>query len=242
MPSPDPKRIEDLPAEQRPRERFDAMGADKVDVPTLLAILLRTGIPGVNVYELARNLFQQFGGITALCRADRAELARSVRGLGPDKVRTLHAALELARRLARESRADILRIQGPEDAALLLREDALLLSQEHLWVLCLDVRNQLLGSPHPVTIGTVNGTLVHPREVFRKPVALSATSVILVHNHPSGDITPSMEDLRSTREVVAAGRTLGIRVHDHLILGRPATEGAPWFSSLRQMGLVTFEE
>ncbi len=242
MDSPEPKRIEDLPAEERPRERFDALGADKVDVPTLLAILLRSGTRGQNVYDLAASLFKQFGSITALCRADRAELARSARGLGPDKVRTLHAALELARRLTHESRAEVLRIQGPEDAALLLREEALVLNQEHLWVLSLDVRNQLLGRPHPVSVGTVNGTLVHPREVFRKPVALAATSVILVHNHPSGDVTPSMEDLRSTREMVAAGRTLGIRVHDHLILGRPATAGAPWFASLRQMGLVTFEE
>ena len=242
MDAPQNQRIEDMPKEDRPRERFDRIGAAGVDIPTLLAIILRSGSRGMNVYKMATELYQHYGSLKNLLGAGQEGLQKAVKGLGPDKVRTLYASFELARRATLERLGKTPRLDCPENVALLLQEEALQLTQEHLWVLCLDTRNKLLGQPHVVTKGTVNGTLVHSREVYRKAIVLSATSIILVHNHPSGDITPSPEDIRSTRDMLAAGRTLGIRLLDHIILGRPVEDGSAWYTSIRQTGLVSFEE
>lgn len=231
-------RVKDVPKTMRPRELMDQFGVEAVEEYVLLAILLRTGVQGASVIDLARLLLKDFGSLTALARASVDDLKR--RGLGKVKAQVLKAALELARRLANETAPDKRPVKTPADAADLLREEARPLEQEQFWILPLNTRNYLKGGPVNITSGLLDASLVHPREVFRDAIRTRSAAVVLVHNHPSGDPAPSAEDIRITRQLVAAGRVIEIRVLDHVILGKALTPGEKDFFSLREAGIVDF--
>jgi len=237
-----PLTVKELPQEMRPREEFQRRGAENVPDEILLAILLRSGVPGKNVTELARELLRRYSGLANLSKADHAELLGcKIKGLGKVKAMELAAALELGRRAAQQGpRHESPAIREPESVYRIVSPLARTLQQEIFWVLLLDTKNKLIGQPVETTRGLLDTSPVHPREVFSKAVRYSAASVILAHNHPSGDPTPSKEDLDITRRLIEAARILGIRVVDHLIVGKPSA-ATPGYVSLREKNLVAFE-
>ena len=237
-----PLTVRDLPATLRPREEFLRRGAANLSDDTLLAILLRSGRRGRNVAELARDVLHAFGGLGPLAKATYEELrAKRISGLGKVKAMEIAAALELGRRAAGQTPADEAPIvRDPESVVRQLQPLAFNLRQEVFWTLLLDTRNRLIGHPEEVSRGLLDTSPVHPREVFAKAIRHAAAAVILAHNHPSGDPSPSPEDLRVTRQLVDASRILGIRVLDHVIVGRE-TATHPGHLSLREKGLVSFD-
>jgi DNA repair protein RadC len=210
--------IRDLPQNERPRERLQHIGAPAVATAELIAIILRTGSGGENVLRLAERILHRFGDLVGIARASLTEL-QEVRGVGPAKAIEIKAALELGRRLTAQTPAERPRITCPSDAANLLMSEMSLLEQEHLRVLLLNTRNEVLRI-NTVYIGNVNTSVVRIAELFRPAIRENATSLILVHNHPSGDPSPSPEDVRVTREVDKAGKLLNIELIDHIIIGR----------------------
>ncbi len=237
---PRARRVKDVPLRQRPRELCARAGVENVPDEVLIAVLLRSGIRGATVLDVAHGLLQRYGSLAELAQASVNELA-AVRGLGPVRALVLKAALDLARRLAEEAPAPRQPIQAPAQVAALLRERARAAEQEIFWILMLDRRHRLKCPPHDVTQGLVDASLAHPREVFREAVRSNSSAVILAHNHPSGDPTPSDTDLRISRQLVAAGKIVEIPVLDHVILGRAARDRAHDYLSLREAGLVQFE-
>lgn len=237
-----PLTIRELPVEMRPREELQRRGAENVSDDILLAILLRTGAAGKNVTELARELLRRYGGLAALAKADFAELlAARIKGLGRVKAMELAAALELGRRAARqEPPRDATAIREPETVYCILAPLTRTVQQELFWTLLLDTKNKLIGQPVETSRGLLDASLVHPREVFSAAVRYAAAAVILAHNHPSGDPVPSKEDIDITRRLVEAARILGIRVVDHVIVGKPSSV-SPGYISLREKNLVAFE-
>ena len=232
-------RVCDMPERLRPREVMERVGAEYVTDDVLLAVILRSGTRGKNVVELARALLLKYGSLTALAKAPLGELTQ-IPGIKDAKALSLQAALEIAKRLSEESIGQNQSIRSPEDAARLLREPARTMDQETFWVLLLDAKNRLKSPPLDVTKGLVNASLVHPREVFQGAIRSACAAVILAHNHPSGDFTPSAEDIRITKQMVEAGRIVDIRVLDHVIVGRPTPESARDFLSMREAGVVEF--
>lgn len=233
-------RVCDMPQRMRPREEMSRLGTANVSDDVLLAIILRSGVKGANVIDLARGLLRNYGSLTALASAPVEEITESVKGMGKVKSQVLAAALELARRLNEEAAPERYRIKTPEDAARLLRDKARLLDKEVFWVLRVDTKNQLKGRPVDVTNGLLDASLVHPREVFREAIRSATAAVVLAHNHPSGDPAPSAEDLRVTRQLVDAGRVVDIKVLDHVIVGKASTSGARDFYSMREEGVIEF--
>ena len=230
----------ELPLRLQPREMFDRLGAEHVPDEVLLAILLRFGTKGHNVVDLSRELILHFGSLTALVRAKPAEFTK-LKGIGPTKSRELKAALELARRLSQEQVERKPLIHGPEDAARLLREAARELEHERFCVFPLDARNQLKTAPIPVSQGTLNASLVHAREVFHPAIENKAAAILVAHNHPSGHTSPSPEDLRITRDLIAAGKLLNIKLLDHVIIGQLLPGQSSYYLSIRESGLVNFD-
>jgi len=231
-------RVKDMPARIRPREEMERLGVENVSDDVLLAIVLRTGIRGINVVDLARGLLRHFGSLTGLASASVDEL-RNVKGMGKVKAQTLMAALQIAKKLSEEERPEKYRIRTPIDAARLLRDRVRVLDTEVFWSMHLDARNYLKNVPVEVTRGLLDCSLVHPREVFRDAIRTATAAIVLAHNHPSGDTTPSAEDIRITRQLVEAGRIVDIKVLDHVILTKP-TVGKAEFLSLRESGVVDF--
>lgn len=221
--------IHDFPASERPRERLQYYGAAALSNAELLAILLRVGTHGENVVALSTRLLTQFGGLDGLAKAGFGDLAR-VKGIGVAKTAQLKAALELGRRLLLSSPDARPQITSPADAANLLMLEMGGLEQEHLRTLLLDTKNKVLGS-HEVYKGNVNSSIIRVGEVFREAVRVNATAMIVAHNHPSGDPTPSPEDIQVTRSLVQAGALLGIELLDHLVIGHHR------FVSLKERGL-----
>jgi DNA repair protein RadC len=233
-------RIRDLPPRQRPREQMELRGADKVSDVVLLSIILAKGIQGLNVIDLAEELLNRYRTLSALAGASVDEL-KAIRGMGPVKAQILVASLELAKRLSEERTTERQIIRTPADAASLLAEQARSLQQEMFWMLPLDARNHLQKkAPVEISKGLLDASLVHPREVFKPAIACSSAAIVLVHNHPSGDPTPSAEDIRITRQLVEAGKVLDVRVLDHVILGKASSGENTGFLSLRESGLVQF--
>lgn len=234
-------RVKDLPKALQPREKFDRLGPENLSENDLLALLLRTGTASLNVVELAETLLMQYGSLSALSRASTAEL-RKIHGIGKEKAKIIKAALEIGRRLVQENVGENPRIASPEEAAAVLRERVRGLDREIFWVLLLDTKTRLMSPPCEVSKGTLSSSLVHPREIFKPAVQHSAASVILAHNHPSGDPSPSAQDIRITKKLIEAGKTMEIKVLDHLIMGRKTRDGMNDFLSLREAGLVEFDE
>ncbi|MEI7898690.1 MAG: DNA repair protein RadC [bacterium] len=237
-----PMTMRELPVEMRPREELQRRGAENVPDEVLIAILLRSGMKGKNVTELARELLRRYGGLANLAKTTFEELLHNkIKGLGKVKALELAAALELGRRAANQGPShDAPVIREPESAFRIISPLARNLQQEVFWVLLLDTKNKLIGQPVETSRGLLDSSPVHPREVFNKAVRYSAAAVILAHNHPSGDPTPSKEDIDITRRLTEAARILGIRVVDHLIVGKPSPS-TPGFVSLREKNLVAFE-
>ncbi len=232
-------RVQELPVQMQPREEFDRLGAEHVPDAVLLAILIRSGVPGQNVAELAQQMLIYFGSLTALAKASAKEL-QQFRGVGPVTAQLLKAALELAQRLTRENIGESPMVVTPEQAAAVLRERARTLQTEIFWALMLDSKNRLIGEPKQISQGTLNSSLVHPRELFKKALEHSCAAMILAHNHPSGDPTPSSEDIKVTKQLIGAGQVMGINVLDHIIIGRRQNNNSSDFISLRESGLVQF--
>ncbi|HIE37794.1 MAG TPA: JAB domain-containing protein [Anaerolineae bacterium] len=221
--------IKELPLPERPRERLARLGPSALSTAELLAIVLRTGVGGENVLAVASRLLARHGGIAGLARASLSELVAE-RGVGLAKAAQLQAALELGRRLMLSAPQERTQIRTPADVATMLMAEMSHLEQEHFWVLFLDTRNRVLGS-QTVYRGSLNQSQVRVGEVFREAVRRNCAAVIVAHNHPSGDPSPSPEDVAVTRDLVAAGRLLGIEVLDHLVIGQQR-----WVS-LRERGL-----
>jgi DNA repair protein RadC len=226
-------RICDLPNSDRPRERLLERGADALRNAELIAILLRTGIPGTSAVGVADQLLQRFGSLEGLARAPVDDLR--TRGVGRDKAAALKAAFTLARRLTEELRQESPVLDHPEAVAALLRDQALAAQVERLQVVLVNTRRRLIRI-ETVAEGLLDQLLVHAREVFRPAISANAHALILAHNHPSGDPTPSEADIRVTRDLIRAGQLLKLEVLDHLILGRRTAERARDYCSLRELG------
>ena len=227
-------RIHDLPAQDRPRERLALHGAEKLSNAELIAILLRTGMKGMSAIHIAEQLLRQFGSLDALARAPLDELRR-VKGIGRDKAVTLKAAFTLARKMADELRHEAPLIDTPERVAELLREEHRHADAETFQVILLNTRRRLIRV-ETLSRGTLDSILVHARDVFRAAIIANAAAIIIVHNHPSGDPSPSEADIKVTRDLIRAGQLLKIEVADHVILGRCTTERVKDYVSLRELG------
>ncbi|MBA3277047.1 MAG: DNA repair protein RadC [Chloroflexia bacterium] len=201
-----------------PRERLEQEGAGVLADHELIAILLRTGTVNEGVLRLSARLLEEYGGFIGLQRRDYAEFL-TMGGLGPAKAATLKAALEIGRRVAKLPIDERPAIASPEDVVNLIGFEMAALEQEQLRVVLLDTKNRIIRSPM-VYQGSVNEASVRIGELFREAVRVNAVSIILVHNHPSGDPTPSGADVALTVEVVAAGKLLDIAVVDHLVIGQ----------------------
>lgn len=223
-------RIQDLPSDDRPRERLMAIGPGALTHAELLAVLLRVGIAGENAVRLAERLLGEVGGLPGLQRAAVADLC-ALKGVGPAKAAQLVAALELGRRIAIAAPDERPVIRSPADAANLLMYALSAFEQEYLYVILLDTRNRVIGRPAEVYHGSLNTSLIRIGEVFREAIRANAAGLIAVHNHPSGDPSPSPEDVAVTRALVEAGKLLDIEVLDHLVIGRHR------FVSLKERGL-----
>ena len=232
-------RIRELPRALRPREEFERLGAQGVSDTVLLALLLRTGTVERNVVEVAQTMLAHFGSLTALAKAP-IKAIQKIEGVGPVKAQMIQAALELAQRLSRESVGRNPLVRGPEQAAAVLRERARVLDREVLWALFLNRKSELICEPQQLSEGMFSSSLVDPRVIFKEALERAAHAVILLHNHPSGDPTPSEQDINITKQLIEAGRIMDIRLLDHVVLGRRREGQASDFVSLREAGLVEF--
>ena len=221
--------IRDMPRDERPRERLMHSGPEALSTTELLAITLRTGVGGDNVVRLAERLLVQFNGLTGLARASINELC-AVHGIGPAKAIDIKAAFEIGRRLLAAAPEERRRITSPADAANLLMAEMMLLEQEQLRLILLDTRNRVLQMP-VIYVGSLNASVVRVGELFRAAIRENAAAIIVVHNHPSGDPSPSPEDIQVTRQLASAGRLLDIELLDHIIIGRQR------YVSLKERGL-----
>lgn len=210
-------RITDLAEDERPRERLMAVGPGALSKAELLAILLRVGVKGMNAVQLAQSILDELNGLAGIQRSTVSDLCK-INGLGEAKACQIKAAIELGTRLAREQGEERGPLSSPGDAAALIQLEMQGLAQEELWVLLLDTRNHLIKHER-VYRGSLNLSLVRVAELFKPAIQKNAASLILAHNHPSGDPTPSPEDVALTRSVVQAGRLLDIEVLDHLVIG-----------------------
>jgi DNA repair protein RadC len=207
--------IHDLPKSERPRERLQKFGVEALSSQELLSLILGRGVPGESVSVTSQRLLSTFGNIKAISEASIEELAK-VKGIGLAKAAQIKAAFELAKRKDEVIQTKI-NIESPQDTVNLVKSKLIDKKKEHFLVLSLDSRNNLIKVSE-VSVGSLNASIVHPREVFREAIQSSAASVIMVHNHPSNDPTPSEDDLEITKRLVEAGKILGIEVIDHIIV------------------------
>ena len=227
--------MHDLPDHEKPRERLLKHGPHALKPSELIAILLRTGTKGVSVLDVADELLQRFGhSLDRLSRATKEDL-RAVKGIGWDKTATLLAAFSLAAKMKDEKAQESPLLDTPDSVADMLRDRNRQNRVEQFQVVLLNTRRRLI-SIKDISQGTLDTLLVHPREVFQHAIAAGAAALVLVHNHPSGDPTPSEADIKVTRDLIRAGQVLKIEVLDHVILGSPAPERAKDYVSLRELG------
>lgn len=209
--------LREMPEEERPREKLVSKGAEALSNVDLLAIILHTGIRHESVVHLAERLLSETEGLARLSTLSPQELSK-VKGIGLTKAVTIVATFELSRRLAALKGEEKYVIHGPRDAVSLVMSRLRYLQKEHFMVLLLSTKNHVLAQP-TISIGSLNASIVHPREVFREAINYSAAGVILIHNHPSGDPSPSQEDVSLTKKLVEAGKMLDIAVLDHVVIG-----------------------
>ena len=222
-------RITDLAESERPRERLARLGAQSLSNAELLAILLRVGVPGENAVQVGQRLLQTFGGISGLQRASFDEVCTQ-HGLAEAKTAQIKAAIELGRRMTLESPDERPSVNSPADAAALVQYEMSALEQEELRVILLNTRNRV-QKIETIYRGSLNSSQVRVGEIFKAAIRVNAAAIIVVHNHPSGDPTPSPDDLAITRAIVEAGKLLDVQVLDHLVIGLGR------FVSLKERGL-----
>jgi DNA repair protein RadC len=227
-------KIREMPREERPREKLAAHGPAALTSPELIAILLRTGVTGANAIEVARKLLEQYGSLTGLSRCSVDEL-KKIKGVGFAKAVQLVAAFGLGDRLAREKWTKQ-KIDSPEIVSDLIGSEMRMLRKESLRVILLDTRYHLIRIEQ-VSLGTGNESIAHPREIFHPAVVSNAYAVIVVHNHPSGDASPSQADHSLTRRLAEAAQLLQIRLLDHVIIGAPVN-GNPGYFSFKEAGVL----
>lgn len=218
-----------LPTEERPRERLKKHGPETMSTSELIAIILGSGTKGISVLQLAHSIMSRFETPQQLAEASIEELSQ-IKGVGPAKALQLKAAVSLGVRVARQSAPPKTRIDTPVHAYHLVKDLLQHEKKEIFLVILLDTKGCFMGH-HTVGVGTLSGVLIHPREVFHPAIRHQAASIILAHNHPSGDPTPSNEDRETTKQLIDAGSVIGIPVNDHLIIGGNG------FVSLRQHGI-----
>jgi DNA repair protein RadC len=222
--------IRDFPQDERPRERFVQNGPQSLSNHELIAILLRTGTKDESVLQLSNRLLTNFEGLRMLKAATLEEMME-IKGIGQAKAIQILAAVEIGRRIANLKNEDRYVIRSPEDGANYVMNDMRFLSQEHFVCLYLNTKNQVLHK-QTIFIGSLNASIVHPREVYREALKRSAASIIALHNHPSGDPNPSKEDIEVTKRLVECGKLIGIELLDHLIIGENK------FVSLKEKGYL----
>lgn len=222
--------LRDIPHEERPRERMLKYGASALSHAELLAILLRTGTSRESAVRVAERLLKRVGSIRHLVDMSIEEMTE-IRGIGPTKAIQLKAGIELGRRLSRATHPEAVVIRKPGDAAALLMEELRYLQKEHFVCLFLNTKNHVTHQ-ETLSMGSLNASIVHPREIFRAAIKYSSASIICAHNHPSGDPTPSKEDIQLTERLAEAGELIGIEVLDHLIIGDQR------YVSLKEQGLM----
>ena len=209
--------LAEMPEADRPRERLLKYGSTALTNVELLAILLNTGVRGESVMAVAERLLREYGGFTGLMTLTAEELSR-IHGLGPAKATKLKASMEIANRILASNPDQRPRISSPDDVTNLIGLEMSLLEQEQLRVVLLNTRNEVIGI-RKLYEGTTNQAQVRIAEVFKEAVRANAVAIVVVHNHPSGDPSPSSADIELTRELVEAGKILDVKVLDHMIIG-----------------------
>lgn len=222
--------IQDLPKEERPRERLLRRGSESVSTAELIAILLGSGLKGKSVIALANELVSSFGCLRKLSEATVEELCQ-VKGIGQAKAIQLKACFTLGTRLSQQKQCAKYRIDNPVHAYNLVKEEMEREKREVFAIIMIDVKGYVINH-EIISIGTLSNALIHPREVFYPAIRHKAMSIVLAHNHPSGDPTPSPQDLEITATLIEVGKLIGIHVNDHIIIGDST------YVSLRQKGLV----
>jgi DNA repair protein RadC len=223
--------IKDLPPSERPRERMLAGGAAILSDAELLAIFIRSGTRQETAVQIAERVLSNAGGLHELPRLNVEDML-AIKGLGPAKAVAVLAGVELGKRLSTRMRTEAPTVSSPGDVAGLVMEEMRHNLREHFRAVLLDTKNKVMGIEE-ISIGSLNSSLVHPREVFRPAIRKACASIILIHNHPSGDPTPSREDLDVTKRLCEAGRLMGIEILDHIVIG----DGK--FVSFREKGLMS---
>jgi DNA repair protein RadC len=209
--------VHDLPVSERPRERLSKLGSEALSSQEILALILGRGIKGESVIVTAQKLLTKFGNLKNLASASIEELTQ-IKGIGPAKAAQIKATFELSKRLE-DSAGETMKItvKSPEDVVKTARNLLKGKKKEHFLAICLDTRNHLIKTS-TVSVGSLDCSIVHPREVFKDAISSSAASVIFIHNHPSGDPTPSEDDIKMTKRLIEAGEIIGIEVLDHIII------------------------
>ncbi len=220
--------VKEMPEDIQPRERLLKMGPEALSSGELLAIILRIGNREETAIEMANRIIHHCGGLKGLATISEKELA-SFKGIGTAKIAQIRAAIELGSRIYKEAALTKQKIRSPLDVVELVMEMQFL-DREHFRIILLSTKNHVIGTEN-ISVGSLNSSIVHPREVFKKAIEKSAASIILVHNHPSGDPQPSKEDIQVTQRLVEAGELLGISVLDHIIIGDST------YKSLKEMGI-----
>jgi DNA repair protein RadC len=209
--------VHDLPLSERPRERLSKLGSEALSSQEILALILGRGIKGESVIVTAQKLLIRFGNLKNLASASIEELTQ-IKGIGPAKAAQIKATFELSKRLENSSSETTkITVKSPEDVVKTARNLLKGKKKEHFLVICLDTRNHLIKTS-TVSIGSLDCSIVHPREVFKDAISSSAASVIFIHNHPSGDPTPSEDDIKMTKRLIEAGEIIGIEVLDHIVI------------------------
>lgn len=210
--------IKDMPLNERPREKLYKYGSKSLSNAELIAVIIRTGSRNETAIQISQNLISMDKkGIGFLSDASFEELT-SVKGIGKCKAAQIISAIELGKRIAAQGGEDKIKVTSPTDIVNLIMEEMRFLKKEHFRIAILDTKNHII-TIEEISIGNLNSSIVHPREVFNIAIRRSANSIILIHNHPSGDPTPSREDINITNRLIEAGSIIGIRVLDHIIMG-----------------------
>lgn len=222
-------KLKDLPAEEKPRERLKKYGEEALSTNELIAILIETGNKEESVLQLAQKIIAHFGGLDKLAEASLEEIQK-VKGVGFAKACKIKAAFELGKR-ALNKKLNLKKISHPKDVFYLLKNELGTKKKEYFKSICLNTRNQIIAIEN-ISVGTINSTLAHPREIFYSAIKNLANSIIIVHNHPSGDPSPSSQDIEITKKLKQAGELLGIELIDHIIITKDE------YFSFNQKGLL----
>jgi len=222
--------VHDLPLSERPRERLLRLGPEAMGTVELLAIIIRIGARGDSVLMTSQKLLSEFGNLQNIVQATVAEMCR-VRGIGKAKAIQIKAALELGKRIDDPDYRPGKPVQTPDEAVKSVQSKLKGKKKEYFYILCLNTRNRV-NNTNQVSIGNLDSSIVHPREVFKDAISSLAAAVIFVHNHPSGDLEPSAEDINLTKRLIEAGELLGIPVLDHIIVGDKG------YTSLKSRNLI----